>query len=130
MIAYFNYINRIAEAVGIGPEPEWAKGARMAGFTIVHLDDFERPFPKWALARKSLGLTSFGMNVVELPPGETIPEHTEVESDQEEVFITLSGEATIVIDGEDHPAPAGTFARLDPEPQRTVRNRATPTRRC
>ena len=66
----------------------------MAGFTIVHMDDFERPFPKWALARKSLGLQSFGMNVVELPPGETIPEHTEVESDQEEVFIVLSGDAT------------------------------------
>jgi uncharacterized cupin superfamily protein len=96
----------------------------MAGFTIVHMNDFERPFPKWALARKSLGLQSFGMNVVELPPGETIPEHTEVESDQEEVFIVLSGDATIVIDGVDHPAPAGTFARLDPEPRRTVVNRS------
>jgi uncharacterized cupin superfamily protein len=96
----------------------------MTGFTIVHMDDFERPFPKWALARKSLGLKSFGMNVVELPPGEMIPEHTEVESDQEEVFIVLSGEATMVIDGVDYPAPAGTFARLDPEPKRTVVNRS------
>ena len=96
----------------------------MAGFTIMHLDEFERPFPKWALARKSLGLESFGMNVVELPPGETIPEHTEVERDQEEVFITLSGDAVLVIDGEEHPAPAGTFCRLDPEPQRTVVNRS------
>ena len=87
----------------------------MSGFTMVHMDDFERPFPKWALARKSLGLESFGMNVVELPPGETIPEHDETGSDQEEVFIVLSGEATMVIDGEDHPAPAGTFTRLDPE---------------
>ena len=26
VIAYFNYINRIAEAVGIGPEPEWEDG--------------------------------------------------------------------------------------------------------
>ena len=48
----------------------------MSGFTIVHMDDLERPFPKWALARKSLGLQSFGMNVVELPPGEMIPDHT------------------------------------------------------
>ncbi len=96
----------------------------MTGFTIVHMDDFERPFPKWALARKSLGLQSFGMNVVELPPGETIPEHTEAESNQEEVFIVLSGDATMVIDGVDHPAPAGTFARLDPEPRRTVVNRS------
>jgi uncharacterized peroxidase-related enzyme len=23
VIAYFNYINRIAEGVGVGPEPEW-----------------------------------------------------------------------------------------------------------
>jgi uncharacterized peroxidase-related enzyme len=23
VIAYFNYINRIAEGVGIGPEPDW-----------------------------------------------------------------------------------------------------------
>ena len=94
----------------------------MAVFTIVHLDELERPFPKWALARKSLGLSSFGMNVVELPPGETIPEHDETERDQEEVFLTLSGAVSVVIDGEEHPAPAGTFVRLDPEPQRTVVN--------
>ena len=96
----------------------------MAGFTIVHMDDFERPFPKWALARKSIGLQSFGMNIVELPPGESIPEHTEVDRDQEEVFITLSGDAVLVVDGEEHPAPTGTFCRLDPEPQRTVVNRS------
>jgi uncharacterized peroxidase-related enzyme len=23
VISYFNYINRVAEGVGIGPEPEW-----------------------------------------------------------------------------------------------------------
>jgi uncharacterized cupin superfamily protein len=96
----------------------------MAGFTIMHLSDFERPFPKWALARKSLGLQAFGMNVVELPPGETIPEHDETVTDQEEVFITLTGEATMVIDGQDHPAPAGTFTRLDPKTLRTVANRS------
>jgi uncharacterized cupin superfamily protein len=100
------------------------KELAMPGFTIVHLSDFERPFPNWALARRSLGLQSFGMNVVELPPGETIPEHDETATDQEEVFIVLSGEATMVIDGRDHPAPAGTFVRLDPAPRRTVVNRS------
>ena len=69
----------------------------------MHLDEFARPFPKWALARKSLGLASFGMNVVELPPGETIPEHDETSRDQEEVFITLSGEPTLVVDGRSTP---------------------------
>jgi quercetin dioxygenase-like cupin family protein len=99
----------------------------MSDFTIVHLDDFERPFPKWALARKSLGVTSFGMNVVELPPGEAIPEHHELDRDHEEVFITLDGEATMVIDGTDHPAPTGTFVRLDPGPVRTIRNDGSET---
>ena len=28
----------------------------------------------------------------------------------------------MVIDGKDYPAPAGTFARFDPQPTRTVRN--------
>ena len=59
-----------------------------------------------------------------MQPGETIPEHDETGSDQEEVFIILSGDATVVIDGVDHPARAGTFARLDPEPKRTVVNRS------
>ena len=34
----------------------------------------------------------------------------------------ISGATTLLIDGEEHPFPAGTFARLDPAPKRTVRN--------
>jgi uncharacterized cupin superfamily protein len=91
-------------------------------YTIKHIDDFEHPYPKWLLARKSLGLNAFGMNVCELQPGEQIPEHDERERDHEEVFITLAGSPTIVIDGAEHALPAGTFARLDPEPKRYVVN--------
>lgn len=91
------------------------------GFTIVHRDDFERT-GNWLLARRALDLDSFGMNIVEIPPGESIPEHDETGRDQEEVFCVLDGDAVIVIDGEDHPGPAGTFARLDAPLRRTVRN--------
>jgi uncharacterized cupin superfamily protein len=102
----------------------------MAGsFTILHVDEFDHPWPKWLLARKSLGISSFGMNVTELRPGERIPEHDETGRDQEEVFITLSGSPTIVIDGEEHPAPEGTYARLDPEPRRYVVNDSSDTAR-
>lgn len=96
--------------------------ATTTGYAIVHSDDFERPFPKWALARRSLGVTSFGMNLVELQPGEKIPEHDEVPRDHEEVFIALEGNPMIVIDGREHPLSAGTFARLDPQPLRYVVN--------
>jgi uncharacterized cupin superfamily protein len=97
-------------------------------FTVKHWEDFERT-GRWALARKSLGVSAFGMNLVEIEPNGGIPEHDETERDQEEVFIVLEGSAVIVIDGEEHPAPAGTFARLDPRPSRTVVNRGEqPTR--
>ena len=78
----------------------------------------------WTLVRKSLGCESFGLNLVEIPPGESIPEHDETGRDQEEVFFVVSGAPTMVIDGEDHPVQAGTFVRLDPIHRRTVRNDA------
>src|SRR5687768_9687065 len=91
------------------------------GVTIKRQDEFERT-GNWLLARRTLGLSSFGMNLVEIPPGERIPEHDEAERDQEEVFVVLSGEAALVIEGEEIPAPAGTYARLDPHVRRTVAN--------
>ncbi len=76
----------------------------------------------WQLVRRTLALESFGINVVEIARGEQIPEHDEVDRDQEELFLVLQGSPTLVIDGDDHALPAGTFARLDPEHKRTVRN--------
>jgi uncharacterized cupin superfamily protein len=94
----------------------------VSGFTIKHDDELERDYGKWVLVRRSLGLGAFGMNAVELPPGESIPEHDETERSHEEVFLVLAGAPTIVVDGVDHPLRNGSFARLDPEPKRTVRN--------
>jgi mannose-6-phosphate isomerase-like protein (cupin superfamily) len=91
------------------------------GFTVAHQDELERS-GRWTLARKSLGLSSFGMNIVEIAPGKDIPEHDETMRDQEEVFIVLSGHAEVVVEGKAYPAPAGTFARVDPALTRTVRN--------
>ena len=92
-----------------------------SGFTLVHRDDFERD-GKWLLARRSLGLRSFGLNLVEIAPGDSLTEHDETERDQEEVFVVTSGEAVVIIDGEEHAARAGTFVRVDPNLRRNVRN--------
>jgi uncharacterized cupin superfamily protein len=89
--------------------------------TIAHRDDLERT-GKWSLVRRTLGVSSFGINIVDIPPGEGIPEHDETDRDHEELFMVLSGSAVLVIDGERIPAPTGTLARLDPEPKRTVVN--------
>jgi uncharacterized cupin superfamily protein len=91
------------------------------GYAIAHSDDLERN-GSWRLVRRSLGLRSFGVNVVEVAPGDTLPEHDEVDRDQEELFFVISGSATLLIDGAEHALPAGTFARLDPAHRRTVHN--------
>ena len=93
----------------------------MPGFTITALDDAERS-GGWHLVRKTLDLRAFGLNVVRIAPGTSIPEHDETGRDQEEVFFTLSGSPVIVLDGERHPLPELTFARVDPEVTRTVAN--------
>jgi len=92
------------------------------GFTIKDTSELDRDYGKWVLVRRSLGIESFGINIVELAAGEDIPEHNEVDRDQEELFYVISGSPTFVIEGEKHPAGAGTFARFDPEIRRTVVN--------
>jgi quercetin dioxygenase-like cupin family protein len=91
------------------------------GFTILEADQLERS-GNWLLARRSLGLSAFGLNLVDIPPGDRIPEHDETARDHEEVFVVLSGTATIVVDGEEHDLPEGALARLDPQLTRTVVN--------
>lgn len=98
------------------------------GYSIKHRDEFESMEGSgectWKLARKALGTTAFGFNLVEIGPGGQIPEHDEGGSGQVELYAILEGEATLRIDGEDHPAPAGTFASIEPSLGRTILNRS------
>jgi quercetin dioxygenase-like cupin family protein len=100
----------------------------MAGYTIKHRDEFESMEGSgeatWRLARKALGTSAFGFNLVEIEPGGEIPEHDELASGQVELFIVLEGEAVMRLEGEDHPAPAGTFASIEPPATRTILNRS------
>ncbi|HEX6205359.1 MAG TPA: cupin domain-containing protein [Solirubrobacterales bacterium] len=99
-----------------------------ANYTIKHRDDFERMEGSgectWLLARKALGTEAFGYNLVEIAPGGQIPEHDESGSGQVELYLILEGEATMRLDGEDHPAPDGTFASIEPAATRTILNRS------
>ncbi|HEY7949878.1 MAG TPA: cupin domain-containing protein [Solirubrobacterales bacterium] len=98
------------------------------GYTIKHRDEFETMEGSgestWRLARKALGTSDFGFNLVEIGPGGQIPEHNEEESGQVELFIVLEGEAVMRLEGEEHAAPAGTFASIEPPASRTILNRS------
>jgi len=99
--------------------------------SIKHRDEFERMEGSggctWLLARKALGTAAFGYNLVEIAPGGQIPEHDESGSGQVELYVILEGEATMRLDGADHPAPAGTFASIKPAADRTILNRSEET---
>ena len=41
--------------------------------------------------------------------------------------MILEGEAVMRLDGEDHPAPAGTFVSIEPAATRTILNRSEGT---
>jgi uncharacterized cupin superfamily protein len=97
---------------------------RGAGYVIAGRQELERT-GDWSLVRRSLDCRAFGVNLVDIPRGGSLPEHDETERDQEELFFVIAGAPTLVIDGEEHPAPEGTFARVDPAHRRTVRNRGS-----
>lgn len=97
-------------------------------YSIKHRDEFESMEGSgectWRLARKALGTAAFGYNLVEIGPGGQMPEHNESGSGQVELYIVLEGEAVMRLDGEDHPAPAGTFASIEPAASRAILNRS------
>jgi quercetin dioxygenase-like cupin family protein len=100
----------------------------MDGYTIKHRDEFEAMEGSgdatWRLARKALGTSAFGFNLVEIDPGGEIPEHDESGSGQIELYAVLEGDAVMRLEGEEHAAPAGTFASIEPPASRTILNRS------
>ena len=72
----------------------------------VYLGAFKR-------ARAELGVESFGMAVIDLPPGfGNYPEHDHSHDHQEEVFLAIRGGGEIEIDGQRFPLDDNHIARV------------------
>ncbi len=74
----------------------------MADHTAKSIDDMEAGFGGGLVkARAELGVTSFGVQIVRLPPDfADYPEHDHAEDGQEEVYMALSGSGQIEVEGE------------------------------
>jgi mannose-6-phosphate isomerase-like protein (cupin superfamily) len=74
----------------------------MSDYTAKRIDDMEAAFGGgFVKARAELGVTSFGIQVIQLPPDSSdYPEHDHVEDGQEEVYLALSGSGSIEIAGD------------------------------
>jgi len=86
----------------------------MPDVTVKRVEDFEAIFGGgFRRARAGLGVSSFGLAVMDLPPNFShYPEHDQTHDDQEEVYTVLSGQVTLRVGGEDHELEPGMFARV------------------
>jgi uncharacterized cupin superfamily protein len=82
--------------------------------TVKKIDDMEAVFRgAFKRVRAELGVESFGMQIIDLPPSyENYPEHDHAEDGQEEVFIALRGGGEIEIAGERYPLDGDHIARV------------------
>lgn len=100
----------------------------MTDVTLKHIDDVaaydgEHKIPGIAFrsVRAELGVTAWGMNILDLEPGcEGHPVHDHQADGQEEVYIVLSGAAELLIDGKAWPLSTGSMVRVPPDKTRQL----------
>jgi mannose-6-phosphate isomerase-like protein (cupin superfamily) len=102
------------------------------GWGISHVDDVPPVKPDWPPTWKSIrhhfGITGFGINAVTKDEGKVlIPEHTEAESGQQEVYFVHRGTAHVMLDGEPVTAAEGTVIAVEPEVSRKFEAGSSPT---
>jgi uncharacterized cupin superfamily protein len=86
-------------------------------FAELNLDNDER----FQSLRRELGVGSFGINLITLGPGERGRIHAHER--QEEVYLVIEGELTLVVEGKEHVLGKGRAARVGPDVRRQLVNR-------
>jgi mannose-6-phosphate isomerase-like protein (cupin superfamily) len=74
----------------------------MADYAVRRIDDMEAIVQgSFKKARAELGITSFGIQVIDFPPNvDGYPEHDHSQDGQEEVYVVMRGNGEIEIHGE------------------------------
>jgi uncharacterized cupin superfamily protein len=88
-----------------------------ADFAQLNLDTEER----FQRLRAELGVTTFGLNLIVLQPGQVGRIHRHER--QEEVYLVMEGELSLLLEGEEHRVPTGCIVRVAPEIRRQLVNR-------
>lgn len=88
----------------------------MKSYETATIAELERP-DGWSPIRRQLGVQAFGVNAwtVREAGASVIPEHDEVPSGHEELYLVLTGHATFSVAGEEIDAPTGTVVFV-PDP--------------
>jgi quercetin dioxygenase-like cupin family protein len=87
------------------------------GFAALDLDGEDRFQP----LRRELGVSTFGLNLIRLRPGQQGRIHRHER--QEEVYVVLDGTLTLELEGEPRELPRGSAVRIAPDVRRRLSNR-------
>jgi uncharacterized cupin superfamily protein len=71
--------------------------------------------------RRELGIKAFGMNLITLQPRQRGRIHAH--EHQEEVYVVLKGELTLLVEGSEHLLGSGRVVRVAPQVRRQLVNR-------
>jgi mannose-6-phosphate isomerase-like protein (cupin superfamily) len=93
------------------------------GVTVTRLE-MDTP-DRFVSLRRALGVSSFGINLMTLRPGERGRIHRH--EHQEEVYLVLRGVLGLEVEGEEREIAAGEAVRVAPEVRRRVLNRGPET---
>jgi uncharacterized cupin superfamily protein len=86
-------------------------------FATLDRDDEQR----FQLLRRELGVSSFGINLIALEPRQRGRVHAHER--QEEVYLVLEGELTLVVEGDEHVLGPDRIVRVGPAVRRQLVNR-------
>jgi mannose-6-phosphate isomerase-like protein (cupin superfamily) len=94
----------------------------MADYTAKRIGDMQANYGGgFVKVRAELGVTSFGMQVIQMPPDYAdYPDHDHADSGQEEVYLVLSGSGSMEIDGERVEMNPETLIRVAADTKRKV----------
>jgi mannose-6-phosphate isomerase-like protein (cupin superfamily) len=94
----------------------------MSDYTAKRIDDMQAAYGGgFVRARAELGVTSFGVQVINLPPdNDSYPEHDHSEDGQEEVYVPLKGSGWLDIEGERVELEPNVFVRVGPATKRKL----------
>ena len=91
-----------------------------AGYAVANIDSLADG-PGFRKVRRALGVTAFGVNAIEIPPGYESGRH--YHEKQEELYFVHRGRVEMIFDdGESHVLGPGGVARVDAATIRQVKN--------
>ena len=94
----------------------------MADYTVKRIDEMEASFGGgFKKVRAELGVTAFGVQVLDFPPDVTqYPEHDHADEGQEEVFGVIRGSGRIVIGDEEVALEPDVYVRVGADERRKI----------